>query len=314
MNRRLITLIAVLFAALIITLLAAAAGGVSWQFAAVAAAAVSMGCAGYAIYQTLRMREAISRVVRKEGILVERDCLFSKEINSLIASFEDSQAHLHENAEFKDIQLRMLMNQINPHFLYNTLESIRGQAIFNDDWVVADMAETLSIFFRYCISQKGTIVQLNDEIKNVNVFLKIMKFRLPEKFEFNITVDNPEWLEYQIPKLTLQPLIENAILHGINSYKTGGLITLRAVETTDQLKIYIRDNGVGIATEELRKINERLASGFESTGEQHDGIALYNINRRIKLTYGRQYGLRIYSTVDVGTNVTICLPKLRLDK
>ena len=273
-----------------------------------------MGCAGYAVHQALRMREAITKVVRKEEALVDRNCLFAKEINLLIASFEDSQAHLHENAEFKDIQLRMLMNQINPHFLYNTLESIRGQAIFNDDWVVADMAETLSIFFRYCISQKGTIRAAQRRDQKRQRFFEDHEIPAAEKFEFNITVENPEWLEYQIPKLTLQPVIENAILHGINSYKTGGMITLRAVETTDQLKIYIRDNGVGIATEELRKINERLASGYESTGEQHDGIALYNINRRIKLTYGRQYGLRIYSTVDVGTNVTICLPKLRLDK
>ena len=156
-------------------------------------------------------------------------------------------------------------------------------------------------------------MRLEDEIRSVNIYLKIMKFRLPEKFEFTISFENPNCLEYQIPKLTLQPIIENTILHGLSDFKTGGLISVRILETDALLKIYIRDNGCGIAPQKLKEINQKLEQSSEQSSKA-GGIALYNINRRIKLTYGAQYGLRIYSTEGTGTSVSVYLPKRPLEK
>lgn len=218
----------------------------------------------------------------------------------------------------QDIQLTLLTEQINPHFLYNTLESIRGQALYHDDFVVADMAETLGTFFRYSISRKGNIVTLNDEILNVQIYLKIQQFRFQNKFSLNIIMEDELAGEYQMPKLTLQPIVENSLVHGLDTSKEGGCITIRIIETENKLMIFIKDNGCGIPSDKLKIQNQNLAMPYYNTTnsdtQKRGGIALYNINNRLKLMYGEQYGLRLYSTEDVGTEVEIVLPKIKEEK
>ncbi len=257
--------------------------------------------------------KSVRMAVMDENYKIPRQCFFQSELEFLLTNIRKQNSSITKDAEFKNIQLHMLMSQINPHFLYNTLESIRGQAIYNGDEIVGEMAETLSKFFRYCISRNGTFVALEEEIRNVKVYLKIMKFRFQDKFEFQMKIENPGVLDCEIPKLTLQPIMENALLHGIQPYKTGGIITLRILECDDAVKIYIRDNGVGIPYEKLHEINRRMLNGAGENEagrktERRGGIALYNINRRIKLTYGSAYGVRIFSTEQVGTNVLVSIP------
>lgn len=236
---------------------------------------------------------------------------FFMDLENMVTSIRNFHTSQMEKSEYHETQVLVLVNQINPHFLYNTLESIRGQALYHDDELVADMLETLAMFFRYCISQKGIFVTLRDELNNVNVYLKIMKFRFASRFEFQTIFENDsDIMDYEIPKLTLQPIIENAILHGLQDCTSEGIISLRIQELEDGLNIYIRDNGCGISREALKEINNMLMnpSMHEQPHSRH-GIALYNINRRIKLTYGNRYGLHIFSTEGVGTNVAIHIPK-----
>lgn len=262
---------------------------------------------------------SVRMAVLDENYIIPQQCFFQNELDFLLTHIRKQNSSITGEAEYKDIQLHMLMNQINPHFLYNTLESIRGQAIYNGDEIVGEMAETLSKFFRYCISRTGAFVALEDEIRNVKVYLKIMKFRFQDKFEFEMKVEDPEVLDCEIPKLTLQPIVENALLHGIQSYKTGGIITLRILKSDDAVKIYVRDNGVGIPYEKLHEINRCMQTGMAEHEVNKDpgrrgGIALYNINRRIRLTYGMPYGVRIFSTEQVGTNVLVSIPYRKLEE
>lgn len=283
-----------------------------------AVAAVVVGAVGgfvslWVIWSTLcrdrRLME--SSFLKCESI--PNSCIFAPQMNRLLEERKASVSKSNLETAYRNSQLQVLMGQINPHFLYNTLESIRGQALFSDDEIVADMAETLSGFFRYCISRKGEVVRLRDEIQNVRTYLKIMEFRFPEKFTFKIIGDVKQLEDFEIPKLTLQPIVENAIMHGIMDFNTGGQIVLRILKVDCSMKIYIRDNGVGINDEKVRNINERFLQGQDDVQvtdqQKSNGIALYNINRRIKLTYGEKYGIRLFSTEHMGTNVMIYLPQ-----
>ena len=256
--------------------------------------------------------QAVLRIAKKNNCLhIPDKCLMSEEINALLNNYKDSLSTISQKAEDKSTQLQILIAQINPHFLYNTLESIRGQAIFTGDDIVADMTETLSAFFRYCISRKSMTVSLNEELQNVQMYVKIMLFRYPDKFSFSIIGNAENLLDTEIPKLVLQPVVENAIQHGIMDLQGEGRITIRVLETSSGLKIYVRDNGVGIAPEKVVRINTRLMSNITPVPERdsgHSGIALYNICRRIRLLYGEEYGIRVYSTLNAGTNVMIHLP------
>ena len=260
----------------------------------------------------LLSRVKIETAVRDNLTSVPADCLFSDSINQFLKGYQNSISVVNLEKAYRDTQLQVLMGQINPHFLYNTLESIRGQALLANDDIVADMAEMLSGFFRYCISQKGTIVSMKDEIQNVKTYLKLMEFRFPNKFTFNFIGDLSRMYSYAIPKLTLQPIVENAILHGIMDYTTGGIISLRLFETDTGLKIYVRDNGIGMSDDKVREINGRLLEDKDTelaAPSGTGGIALYNINRRIRLAYGREYGIRVFSTNHVGSNIMVYLPK-----
>lgn len=274
-------------------------------------------CTGYAWQLLNGLRRNVVFALDSKQPVDASGTLFSEDIHMLMSKVKNFRTSQIEEAEYMETQLQVLMSQINPHFLYNTLESIRGQALFAGDEIVADMAEMLAKFFRYCISQKGTFVALRDEVRNIEVYLKIMKFRLSDKFEFQCIIENPKTLNYEIPKLTLQPIIENALLHGLQDCTEGGIITLRVIETEEYLKIYIRDNGMGIPHESLDEINGLLQLDGTSTKKVRSaghGIALYNINGRIKLAYGMQFGLRVFSTEHVGTNVLVSIPKKEFEE
>jgi two-component system sensor histidine kinase YesM len=215
-----------------------------------------------------------------------------------------------ENAyEIKqNVNPHYLSNQINPHFLYNTLESIRGKAIMDNNHEIADMVEALSHLFRYNISNYGKLVPLSEELKNVDLYFNIQQFRFCDRFRLEKRI--PEGLNnFYLPKLTLQPLIENALIHGLEKSKHSGTIILRIIETDVDLIIFVEDDGVGIEAEKLELINDALNSFSLPDTNEETGIALCNVNTRIKLLLGEEYGLRIYSTVSVGTTVEIRIPK-----
>lgn len=208
-------------------------------------------------------------------------------------------------------EISALQSQINPHFLYNTLDTIRGQALIDETPVIADMAEALSHIFRYSISSTGQLVTLQDELRNIDKYIMIQSFRFENKFSMDIKIEEDELVRYYIPKLTLQPIVENAIYHGLEIKKNGGLIKIYAYATKKHLVIQISDNGVGMTSQQLTHVNHSLRYQYtviKSHGKRHIGVALSNIQQRIRLLFGEEYGLAIQSAPNQGTQVDFILP------
>ena len=207
-----------------------------------------------------------------------------------------------------------LQNQINPHFLYNTLEGIRSEALIGGLPMVGEMTETLARFFRYTISNLRSMVTVEDELLNIRHYCEIQKFRMGEKISYQVIFDNKDEEEVKslcMPKLILQPIVENAILHGIEPLLTGGKISVRFQVLSSRLLIMISDNGSGMDRAKLEKLNEQMRKTKRENDEvlqKQGGIALQNVNSRIKLLLGQDYGLRFYSKLGHGTDVEISLP------
>lgn len=218
---------------------------------------------------------------------------------------------------YTQAQIDALQSQINPHFLYNTLEEIRGLAVIRDENDIADMTEALALMFRYSISQDNKNVTLEQELRNLENYILIQKFRFSDKFTLEYDIDRADeiLMNCRMPKLTIQPIVENAIQHGFGTIEEGGKITLRTITTQDRLLIRIIDNGVGMSFEKLEQLNEHLEETTENRKRIQTsgktGIALINVNLRIKLNYGSQYGLFVSSAPNAGTVVEIRLPLLK---
>ena len=215
---------------------------------------------------------------------------------------------------YKQAELNALQSQINPHFLYNTLDSIRGQALMEGAEDIADMTEALSTFFRYSISNRNDVVTLDEELENVRNYFMIQQFRFNNRFQLNVLPFPQELGERcHLPKMTLQPILENAILHGMEEKIGPGTITVRVVETDSRIVITISDDGAGMNEETLLHLQAKLR-GDEPVSlkrSRGNGIALPNVSRRIKLLFGEDCGIYVMSTLGLGTDVEITLPQNR---
>jgi len=233
-------------------------------------------------------------------------------INKLNESFFTSELI---NTTRKQAQYLALQNQINPHFLYNKLEGIRSEALIAKLYTVADMSEALGNFFRYTISNMDHLVRLEDELINIENYYLIQRFRFGERINLNIEYsgDNKEvLLKYQLPKLTLQPIVENAVYHGLEGKVGNGILTIKIEATNKRLIITISDDGLGMKKEQLdellAKINTNSFDYINREDEGKGGIGMVNVNNRIKLLWGEAYGINIFSTYGVGTDVEITMP------
>lgn len=240
----------------------------------------------------------------------------AENINLLLEELTQSMEREHAEAMLRQqFQYAELQNQINPHFLYNTLETIRGQAIIDDNYKVADMTETLARYFRYNISKNKDDVTLEQELENIQNYIKIHQYRFPERFQFRIFphVEQEAYVNCMIPKMTLQPIVENAIFHGLEQKLEQGKIQIHIDATTDKLIVIVSDDGIGMTPERLEELNRKLLSSEShmelAPSRQHNGIAMANVNSRLRMLYGEDYGLRVTSTLGLGTEVEITLPR-----
>lgn len=211
----------------------------------------------------------------------------------------------------RQAQYQALQNQINPHFLYNTLESIRSEALISGLGSVAEMCEALASFFRYTISNQADVVTVDEELQNIKTYFYIQQYRFGSRLDLKIDYNEEELnslMRCKLPKLTLQPIVENAIIHGIEQKLGSGTVTIRLLTTQRCLLIRISDDGVGMEPEVLEKVNQRIA-GNAPLGNGKGGIAIANVNNRIRLLFGDTYGVIVYSTPGVGTDVEITLPR-----
>ena len=211
----------------------------------------------------------------------------------------------------RQAQYQALQNQINPHFLYNTLESIRSEALLAGLTSVASMCEKLASFFRYTISNMENLVTVEQEIDNIITYFYIQQYRFGERLQLEIQCpeeDREAAMKCLIPKLTFQPVVENAIIHGIEQKIGQGRVLIYMMLTEKRLIIRISDDGIGMDQETLERINSQMTER-SVRGKSQGGIAIGNVHNRIKLLFGEAYGLTVFSTRGIGTDVEITLPR-----
>ena len=222
---------------------------------------------------------------------------------------ESLQYNINKNyiAEVKQKQaeINALQSQIKPHFLYNTLEVIRMSALSSKNKEVAQMIYNLASMFRYSTYNNGSLVSIRDEIKHSKMYLSLCSTRYKGMLDYSIHVDD-KYLDYLVPKFTIQPILENAINHGLRKGFYDNYIKVTIKEIDEGIEISIKDNGNGMSEEAISKIKDEL----EKNIQKPNSIGLMNINNRLKLNFGEQYGIYINSRINEGTTVSIKIPVL----
>ena len=214
----------------------------------------------------------------------------------------------------RQAQYLALQNQINPHFLYNTLEAIRGEALSEGMENIANITEAMATFFRYTISNMDNLVSLEEELSNAENYFSIQNYRFGDRIGMQVDIEpgSEAARDVKIPKLTLQPIIENSIIHGLEHQVAPGKVSVHIGIVEQRLLIEITDDGVGMSENTLDEINRRLLHPETvQAGEEKPrtgGIALINVDNRIKLIFGEQYGLKVSSINGYGTRVEVSLP------
>lgn len=210
----------------------------------------------------------------------------------------------------QEAELSALMTQIQPHYLYNTLDAIRMSSITHDDLDTARMLKSLSLQMRYLISDSRNLVTLKEELNSIRNYFIITQIKYEDQVQLEINADD-NTLQCRIPRLSLQPIIENSVKYGI-APKGGGRIAIYAKEDQGNLLITILDDGVGMDPNMLDKANRILKGDLiqEKSGEEKYSIGLKNIEDRIKLQFGSLYGITIRSTPQLGTLVYVTLPMI----
>lgn len=268
--------------------------------AAAALAALALVLLGVAVFFLIQQ----SRVMK---YLIE-DSRKRNKASSVVWKEEDAQKlQLIQ----KRVELSVLQNQINPHFLYNTLDSIRSRALMDGQKEIARMTEILSRFFRYCISNNDNLVRIREELRHIEDYYYIQKYRFEERFNMEIKIEDDDIYDLYLPKMTLQPLVENAMIHGLEKSEEKGVIRISMMRADEKLIIVISDNGVGMSQDKLIRLNERMKNQLLDTGrsdEGHNGIALSNVNSRLKITFGEENGIHYRSMEGEGTDAVITMP------
>ncbi len=242
--------------------------------------------------------------------------ILSMEYNKLISRlddliYENYQSRLRESELMfleKEAQLNALQQQINPHFLYNTLESIKWMAYKKGDRKVCDMAAALGSFFRGAVSNKKELVTFGEELDHLENYIYIQKIRYNNKFSVQIDFE-PSVKELLTVKLVLQPLVENSIIHGLEPVQSAGAILIEGKNGSGKVQITVKDNGAGMEPEELSTVRKRI------TGEVPEAVStsvgLNNVYRRIQLYFSGQCSFEIDSRPGHGTTVTMEIPAIK---
>lgn len=234
--------------------------------------------------------------------------MLNRILNELIAKikFLLEQARLEQENKRK-AEIEIMQAQIKPHFLYNSLEAIRQLSDMQENKLASSMVEALANFYRRSISRGEEYINIEDEIENTKNYLFIMQMRYGEKFEYEIKV-SPEILQYTIPKLLLQPLVENSIYHGIKQKRGSGRIEVEGFMKEEHICFKVVDDGIGMHPETLDSLKAALSP--ELNGQQPvKAFGVFNVNNRIKAVYGPAYGLDFDSRYGNGTVVQIVIPK-----
>ncbi|MET3699652.1 two-component system sensor histidine kinase YesM [Bacillus oleivorans] len=259
-----------------------------------------------------KLRKAMDKVQR--GYLSQRVEITSndeigqlgKGFNHMISEIDRLVSEVYKTSlREKDAEIRALQSQMNPHFLYNTLESINMLAITKGNLEVSDMVTSLGKLLRYTIDNSAKIVMLKEELSFIQSYIAIQRVRMGDKLQYREEID-PQVNDVLLPKLVLQPLVENAIVHGLSIQ--GGLISIKGKSENGLLTIKVEDNGKGITPERLAELKRFIESQQHTASDKHSGIALSNVHERIRLLYGNQFGIEIEGGEESGFSVKLTLP------
>ncbi len=234
------------------------------------------------------------------------------EIATLAESVNDMSEHLEElvrqikedERKMRYAELRLLQEQINPHFLYNTLDTIVWLVEGNDSEKAVNMVVSLSEFFRIVLSKGKEIITIKEEEQHIRSYLEIQQVRYQDILDYDIQIE-PEIYPYEILKLTLQPLVENALYHGIKTKRAKGMILVTGKMEDDKIYFDVKDNGVGMNEAELASLRSKILKPCKETDS---GFGLANVNERIRMNFGLEYGITIHSKQGEGTLVQVVIP------
>lgn len=232
--------------------------------------------------------------------LVDGLNIMSDQINLLLEQNTQKQRELARS------EMKVLQAQINPHFIYNSLDAILSLAQKGDNETVAEIIFALSNFFKITLNNGNEWITVAREITHVKSYLDILKIRYGPILQYMIEMDDAI-AENTVLKMILQPLVENAMYHGIKNNRRRGMITVKAIEQGESLQFQVIDNGLGMTPENLRLVQANLEQSNDQ--ELEGGYGLYNVARRIRLYYGAQGTITVTSELKKGTSVTIMIPK-----
>lgn len=266
----------------------------------------------YSITSPIRKLNEVTRQVAEGNLEVRSDVqtgdevgVLSDSLNTMIDKINELLDQVtKEQVRLRKAEFELLQSQINPHFLYNTLDAIIWLAEAGEQKKVVSMVRSLSEFFRTSLNRGKEIILVKEELQHVRSYLEIQQVRYQDILQYEIDV--PEELgKYLIPKITIQPLVENALYHGIKNKRGSGKIYIRGRKEENNLIIEIEDDGIGISKERLWQVREGIQKKI-LTGK--DIYGLYNVHERIRLNFGEEYGIDIQSIYGEGTLVRVLLP------
>lgn len=246
-----------------------------------------------------------ARIATRDEIGVLSDSVddMTEKLEVMVKQIKDDERKM------RHAELRLLQEQINPHFLYNTLDTIVWLIEGHDSEKAVNMVVSLSDFFRLVLSRGKEYITIQEEECHIRSYLEIQQVRYRDILEYKIAID-PSIYHYRILKLTLQPLVENALYHGIKNKRAWGKIIITGKKEEDNLVFQVEDDGVGMEEQELLRLREEIQRPCKETEK---GFGLANVNERIRMNFGMQYGMQIDSLKGEGTRIRIVIPAEQME-
>lgn len=271
------------------------------------------------IAKPIRQLCGVTKQISEGDFSVRAATTTKDEVSQLSESINEMSEHLEimvhqikeDERKMRYAELRLLQEQINPHFLYNTLDTIIWLIEGNSSEQAVDMVMSLSAFFRLVLSHGQEFITIKDEERHIRSYLEIQQVRYHDILDYEIAIA-PELYPYEILKLTLQPLVENALYHGIKYKRAKGKIVISGfLEQGEENRIclFVEDNGVGMEPEELERLQKEITKPCKET---ESGFGLANVNERIRMNFGMEYGITITSQKGEGTKVQVIIPARRM--
>lgn len=262
----------------------------------------------YEILKSIRKVQKGDLSVRIAGCGTDEMGELGTQINKMLDRIEKlMQDNLERELLAKNSEIKALQNQINAHFIYNVLESIKMMAEIDEEYAISDAITSLGKLLRYSMKWVAGNVQVKDELDYIKNYLALINLRFD--YEIFLSLNLPdEILQQEIPKMSLQPIVENAIYHGIEQMAEDTNIYIKGIIEGTDCVIEITDAGKGMSEDEVTKLREKIAGKLESSGGSGHGIGLKNVQDRIRIAFGEGYGLEIRSRLSCYTKVSVRIP------